>query len=124
MGIISLAPPHGDRVKVVSIQLFSIIILSCVLQKLCQMCGQVDMLRILMATICIFHYSKVWTCEQETVFLFHVFFLFFTLDFLQKVWTGGQKTVFLIHLFFLSCTLQNVLQKVWTGGQALKILKI
>ena len=46
----------------------------------------------------VFHYSKVWTCGQEAVSLFHV--------------------------FFLSCTLQNVLQKVWTGGQALKILNI
>ena len=34
----------------------------------------------------VFHYSKVWTCGQEAVSLFHV--------------------------FFLSCTLQNVLQKV------------
>ena len=38
-----------------------------------------------------------------------------------RVWTCGQEAVFLFHLFFLPCTLQNVDKKVWTGGQVMKI---
>ena len=37
-----------------------------------------------------------------------------------KVWTCGQEAVFLFHLFFLPCTLQNFDKKVWTGGQVMK----
>ena len=38
-----------------------------------------------------------------------------------KVWTRGQETVFLFHVFFLLCTLHNFDKKVWTGGLVMKI---
>ena len=53
-----------------------------------------------------FHFLKVWTFVNETVFLFHIFFLSFLYPsfFCKKVWTGGQVRKILkksINLLYL-----------------------
>ena len=83
----------------------------------------------------LFYCLNVWTCEQVSVFLFHVFFLFrilhnfdkkcgqvdkqwkfrkksFNLLFsCLKVWTCRQEADFLFYFFFLPCTLWFFCQK-------------
>ena len=98
----------------------------------------------------VFHFSKVWICGQEAVFLSHVFFLSFFLVpfnfFLQKVWTCGRALNILkknstprmsllesVDMWTRSCLsiscflsllyAAKYFQKVWTGGQVLKVLK-
>ena len=96
----------------------------------------------------LFYCLKVWTCEQEGVFLFHVFFLPCTLqNLVKKVWTGGQvmkiseknvstyyvllcKSVDMwtivclsISYFFFVIYPSQIWQKVWTGGHVINIMK-
>ena len=60
-----------------------------------------------------FHSLKVWTFVEETVILFHIFFLSFLYPsiFCKKVWTGGQVRKILkkasISFIFL---LENLVQ--------------
>ena len=104
---------------------FHVFFLSCILQNIFKKCGQVDKFwkfwKKKQFSPNVFHYHKVWTCGEETVSLFSIFFILFTFQNIFKKCGQVDKKLYFYFMFSFFLVPSKLFSKSvdgWTSSES------